>query len=337
MSDSQSAPEADNDPSGLQIELLLSYLRSVPDPVQRVRQCAAAVERFRGLQKHVAAIRRHAVYEATLRPGANGESVAAELGVTPKAVSQATVTYRRQELTYLKSVVQEYLQYPVEDSVKRKIGVALKGRDVIQLARLIVRAHDGWSAWDMPEETWRFLDEGERRARKILSVAAVDPGIPDYRPATLSDTGTGVSDGLDSRPPVDPFYDWPVRVLNALPGITAMAATRAADPAGEWMLSWQILPAMPHTTVFETGPHRDGWAITEWLVWFNRDLARAGEGITSTVTSPPPYLNQPGESLSFQTFGPTAPGSLTPTRWAQALIETWDDGTGYVPVTWPPA
>ncbi|MGW0040066.1 hypothetical protein [Gordonia sp. NPDC003376] len=326
--------EGADDASGVHIEQILSYLRSVPDPVQRVHECAAATERFRDLQKYVGAIRRQAVYEATLRPGANGESVAAELGVTPKAVSQATATYRRQELAYLKTVLREYRNYPQDDSVIREIDVALKGRDVLQLARLIVRAHEGWHTWDLADKKWRFLDEGEERARQILAVAKVDPGRPDYRPAMLSEL-SGTSGDSYGAPEPDPFYDWPVRVLNALPGIAASAGRREYDLPDEWMLSWQILPALPHTTVFETGPHRDGWAITEWLVWFNRDLARAGRGITTTVTSPPPYLNQPGESMSFQTFGPTEPGSMTATEYAQGLIDMWDDGTGYMHIAWP--
>ncbi|WP_143546839.1 hypothetical protein [Rhodococcus sp. 06-235-1A] len=329
-------PTGLGDVSGTHIELVLSYLRSIPDPVQRIRECAAAAERVRGVQKHVATIRRHAVYEATLRPGANGESVAAELGVSPKAVSQATVTYRRQELAYLKSVAQEYFRYPVGEVMKREIGVAVKGRDVVQLARVIVRSHEEWHSWDsLAEKTWRFLDEGEQRARQILSVAGVESVLPDHRPSRLSGPNAVSPDSERRADRVDTFYDWPIRVLNALPGITALGGRREFDVAGEWMLSWQILPALPHTTVFETGPHRDGWAITEWLVWFNRDLARAGKGITSTVTSPPPYLNQPGESLSFQTFGSTKPGSLTPTEWARMLTETWDDGTGYMKITWP--
>ncbi len=290
MGESSQLSVGADDASAVHIEQILSYLRSVPDPVQRVHECAAAVDRFRGLQKHIGAIRRHAVYEATLRPGANGESVAAELGVTPKAVSQATATYRRQELAYLKSVLRECRTHPLDAAVVREIDVAVKGRDVIQHARLIIRAADDLHTWDLGEGEWRFLDEGEQRARKILAVANIDPGRPDYRPPMLSGIPeTPPNDHVVAEP--DRFYDWPVQVLNALPGITAMAGRREYDPPGKWMLSWQILPALPHTTVFETGPHRDGWAITEWLVWFNRDLARAGRGITTTVTSPPPYPN----------------------------------------------
>lgn len=335
MEESEEVGAGSDDASAVHIELILSYLRSVPDPVRRVHECIAAVERLRGLQKYIGAIRRRAVYEATLRPGANGESVAAELGVTPKAVSQATVTYRRQELAYLKSVLREYCNYPLDASVLREIGVALKGRDVVQLAQLIVRAHDGWHTWsDLPAETWHFLDEGEQRARKILDLANVDPARRNYRPPILS-SAAAVSPDNDPSAESDPFYRWPVQVLNALPGITAAAGRRDCDPPGEWMLSWQVLPALPHTTVFETGPHRDGWAASEWLVWFNRDLARSGMEITTTVTSPPPYLNQPGEALSFHTFGPTKPGSMTPTDYARSLIDLWDDGTGYMAIVWP--
>ncbi len=39
--------------------------------------------------------------------------------------------------------------------------------------------------------------------------------------------------------------------------------------------------------------------------------------------------------MTFQTFGPTEPGSMTATEYAQSLIDTWDGGTGYMDITWP--
>ncbi|OZD61054.1 hypothetical protein CH263_19460 [Rhodococcus sp. 06-1059B-a] len=39
--------------------------------------------------------------------------------------------------------------------------------------------------------------------------------------------------------------------------------------------------------------------------------------------------------MSFQTFRSTEAGSITPTEWAQTLIEAWHDGTGYMHMTWP--
>ncbi|MFC9839747.1 hypothetical protein ACFVKB_39115 [Rhodococcus sp. NPDC127530] len=317
--------------TGLHVELTLSHLRSVPDPVQRAHECTAVAEQARQIQGQIAAIRRHAVYEATLRPGASGESVAAELGVTPKAVSQATATYRKRELSYLKSALVEYLQQDLPAAVGREVDAALKARDVVQVARAVVRADDGRHTWDLTNEEWGFLEAAERRAREVMAIAQVSPDRPDYRPSTLADRTVDYDK-------VDPYLRWPVKCLNALPGIAGSGShyRLKGDISESWMLSWQIMSAQPYTTVFEAGPHRDGWASTEWLVWFTRDLIRSGCDLETTVTSPPPYLNQPGESLSFQVFGTIQKGSLSPTQYAEKLIAMWDDHeTGYVDIDWP--
>jgi hypothetical protein len=42
-----------------------------------------------------------------------------------------------------------------------------------------------------------------------------------------------------------------------------------------------------------------GWRTLEFLAWVCTDLIRAGERLKFFPTSPPPYLNTPGECLSF--------------------------------------
>ncbi len=42
-----------------------------------------------------------------------------------------------------------------------------------------------------------------------------------------------------------------------------------------------------------------GWRTLEFLAWLYTDMLRAGERLKFFPTSPPPYLNTPGECLSF--------------------------------------
>lgn len=42
-----------------------------------------------------------------------------------------------------------------------------------------------------------------------------------------------------------------------------------------------------------------GWRTLEFLAWLFTDMIRAGERLKFYPTSPPPYLNTPGECLSF--------------------------------------
>ena len=42
-----------------------------------------------------------------------------------------------------------------------------------------------------------------------------------------------------------------------------------------------------------------GWRTLEFLAWVYTDMIRAGERLKLFPTSPPPYLNTPGECLSF--------------------------------------
>ena len=42
-----------------------------------------------------------------------------------------------------------------------------------------------------------------------------------------------------------------------------------------------------------------GWRTLEFLAWVCDDMTRAGERLEFFPTSPPPYLNTPGDCLSF--------------------------------------
>src|SRR5437870_1408518 len=42
-----------------------------------------------------------------------------------------------------------------------------------------------------------------------------------------------------------------------------------------------------------------GWRTLEFLAWICVDMIRAGERIRFFPTAPPPYLNTPGDCLSF--------------------------------------
>jgi hypothetical protein len=42
-----------------------------------------------------------------------------------------------------------------------------------------------------------------------------------------------------------------------------------------------------------------GWRTLEFLAWVCTDMTRAGERLCFFPTAPPPYLNTPGDCLSF--------------------------------------
>jgi hypothetical protein len=42
-----------------------------------------------------------------------------------------------------------------------------------------------------------------------------------------------------------------------------------------------------------------GWRTLEFLAWTCTDMMRAGERLEFFPTAPPPYLNEPGDCLSF--------------------------------------
>ena len=313
--------------SGIRVERTLAYLASIPDPIQRVKECEEASEQARRIQAKIAVIRRKAVYEATLRPGASGESVAAELAVTPKAVSAAISEFRKADLMQFRHVLSLYGAYASTALSRAELAAAQTTRDVLVAARTVLRAGSSRNVGSESAEIFGVLDEAENRARFLAGVGRIE--VPDslWKRHHIAQSQPNYSD-------VPVRYQYLARILNSLPKILA----DVSDSGGEdnWMISWRVRPAEPYSTVFDAGPHRDGWATTEWLVWLFGDYMRSGYDVYQYPSSPPPYLNEPGESLSFVTMinAKSDRKVVDPNTLAAWIIEMWNE-TGYVEVAWP--
>jgi hypothetical protein len=335
MSDHPEHPEQD-----FRIVRLLAALEAIPDPVERARECLTIGDQVRTIHGRLGEIRRRAVYEATLHPGATGRSVAAALGVSPKAVSQASSEYRQQDLLKFDAAVDALAAQfgDADPDICQLLATKRSTRSVTLLARALLGVYSKWilaGSAGPDEAAFGDLYGTFERAQYVCDLAKVTTaahvgfktlahaGEPDYRD-------------------VPPELVWAVRVLNALPGIRAFGTVYDYDGQQEWSLGWNILPAERYTSVFDAGPDAKGFAVTEWLVWLARDFERSGFSVWSRMTSPPPYLNEPGESLSFLVEGVvgTERNHVTATAFVEALIEHWDGvksgkPAGYWPVEWP--
>jgi transposase-like protein len=313
--------------SGIRVERTLAYLESIPDPYDRIKECGVASDQARAIQGKIAAVRRRAVYEATLRPGASGESVAAELGVSPKAVSAAISEFRKADLELFRSALSLYGRSATTVLPQAEIDAARSSRDVLFAAKTVLKAHVGRVLGAENDDAFSTLEDSAERARALAQAGRLEVPSSAWDRKPIGQTEPDYAR-------VPPAYRYLARVLNALPQILVSIWENQSD--NQWMLSWAIRPAEPYSTVFDAGPHRDGWATTEWLVWFLRDYVRAGYDIDQYVTSPPPFLNEPGESMSFVALFARG-GELKevdPDEFASSIMSTWDT-TGYAPVDWP--
>jgi len=90
-----------------------------------------------------------------------------------------------------------------------------------------------------------------------------------------------------------------VTALNAFGGIQTIGSCGGhPDPRpGQWAEgTWYV--------TFTVGHSESGWFALEFLAWLiNNDYRRAGHHVMLYPTSPPPYLNQPGQSLRFALEG----------------------------------
>ena len=55
----------------------------------------------------------------------------------------------------------------------------------------------------------------------------------------------------------------------------------------------------PGWVKFEIEKTEMGWRTLEFIAWLTADMVRGGERMEFIPTSPPPYLNEPGNCLSF--------------------------------------
>jgi transposase-like protein len=313
--------------SGLRVERTLAYLDSIPDARERIRECEIASEQARSIQSKIATIRRKAVYELTLRPGSSGESVAVELGVSPKAVSAAISEARKADLTLFREALGLYQSIAWTDLASPEIAAARSTRDVLFAARTILRAEVSRNLESESDETFEMLERAQQRARLLASAGKVEVPTSLWPRRPIGQT-------LPDYSNVPPRYLSLARALNALPQVIGWVSDSGLND--DWMMSWQIRPAEPYSTVFDAGPHRDGWATSEWLVWLLRDYERSGHAMNYYMSSPPPFLNEPGESLSFVVSFPKHSDQklVDPDELAAWLKSTWDK-TGYEDVAWP--
>lgn len=312
---------------GIRVERTLAYLESIPDPLQRIRECEVASDQARTIQGKIAAVRRRGVYEATLRPGSSGESVAAELGVSAKAVSAAISEFRKHDLDLFRRALALSTHSGVSALPPAELSAASSTRDVLFAAKTVLKAQAARTIKGETDDDFAFLEEVAERARSIAATGRVE--IPA---------------GARARPPLgqaEPDYTrTPARylrlahALNALPMIIGYVAESNLDDS--WTMSWMIRPAEPYSTVFDAGPHRDGWASSEWLVWLMKDYHRGGWDLDYYVSSPPPHLNEPGESMSFVVNFPKHSTSkvVDPDELADWIKKIWDQ-TGYTAIEWP--
>lgn len=312
---------------GLRVERTLAHLESIPDPLERIRECEYATTQARTISRQIAAVRRKAVYELTLRPGASGETVAAELGVSAKAVSAAISEFRRDDLVQLRHALSLYPEHAATKLPEPEQAAALVTRDVLAAARAVLRANESRDLSRESDETFEVLTNAAQRARALATLGHVD--VPR---SVLEEPAPGPHEPDFER--TDPAFRFLDRTLNALPQIAGYVTNSRQDSS--WVMSWSIEAAEKYSSVADAGPHRDGWLATEWLVWFLRDYERAGYDIDTYVSSPPPFLNHPGSSLSFVAAfsrgGPLRP--VDANELASSLREVWDE-TGYVDVEWP--
>ncbi len=325
-----SAPTSYDDYArGIRVERTLAYLESIPDPYQRIRECGVASDQARTIQSKIAAIRRQAVYEATLKPGSSGESVAVELGVSAKAVSTAIGEFRKADLQLFREALSLYGNGASTTVPEAELRAAAGTRDVLFAARTVLRAHAARDLSSELDTLFEPLENAAHRARVLASTGQVE-----YPKSAWEHLPIGqLQPDIDGMPPEHRRLG---HVLNALPQV--LVSIWGAEDEDDWYVSWHIRPAEPYSTVFDAGPHRDGWATTEWLVWLLRDYQRAGYDIDQYVTSPPPFLNEPGESLSFVVrFGRRGDGkSVDSIELADYVMSTWAT-TGYQEVDWPEA
>jgi hypothetical protein len=321
---------------GLRVERALAHLQAISDPIARVRAADDLADQARGVQSDISQIRRRAIYEATLRPGHTGESVAAQLQVSAKAVSSAVSEFRAKDRRLFQAALEILTRDGVTETPVDQLTPGLRARDVLVQARLVLLAYAQYHPDKTDVDDFELLESAAKRAQEIhRSVGAEAPARAVWDRLTFTERS------LDWEQ-VPPGMLDAARVFNVLPGIVPLFfdlpdITSAERTSIWWRIAWGILPAEDGATVFDAGPHRDGWATTEYLVWFVRDMQRAGYSIWTEVYSPPPYLNQPGESLTFTVEGDLrGEKPIHPDQFVRDLKTAWaDQSTGFMEIDWP--
>lgn len=319
------------------LDRLVESIAALPDPIDRARECVRIGDGVRDLHGRLAQVRRRAIYEATLRPGATGRSVADELGVSPKTVSIASAEFRRDDLALLRRLVEATRSVDpnepgldhAEAMLASSTAVGVLAHVIAQLATPWIRASDVHGGDD---DEWWAIQHGFERAEYLSKLAGLQRSPRRY--ANESD------EELDERNPLS--VRWPCRMLNAMPGIHAFGTEDTTDEGTEWALWWSIESADSNLDIGDVGPSPAGWLVSEWLVWLVRDYRKSGKAIESRVTAAPPMLNTPGGMMSFA-IEASLDGldAVDPHEFARSIQLLWSgDGdkvtpSGYFDVEWP--
>lgn len=155
------------EPAEITLNNAPELLPTLTDPVARAFACdnllAHAIPQ---LQAAVATIRRAAVYDATLRPGATADTVAAELGVSVKAISKAIAEQRAADRDLMRDALA--VAAVVMDVSARELDQAASTRDVPLMARRTLAVLDRADQAGLSAADKATVARTRERAHKIL-------------------------------------------------------------------------------------------------------------------------------------------------------------------------
>lgn len=321
----------------LLLQRVVASVSAIPDPIERALECVRLGDDIRDLHAQLAEVRRRSIYEATLRPGATGRSVAAALGVSAKTVSQASVEFRRQDLKLLHELLAAVRQsLPGHSDLEHAEAMMASTNAIGVLAHLVAKLSTPWHLAENinggDDDTWWRIHDGFERAEYLSALAGLQRAEQDHSLEQIP-----VS---DEHTPL--ILRWLCSLLNAMPGISAFGTLEHDDDHTVWTIWWSVRSNDRHVATFSAGPSREGWLVSEWLVWLARDYRISGRRVESRVTAPPPMLNEPGEMLTFSIEADLdGPEAVDPHDFGRSIVKFWDgEGgalpeSGYFKVDWP--
>ncbi len=104
-----------------------------------------------------------------------------------------------------------------------------------------------------------------------------------------------------------------VEVINRFPGLNTIDSCGGhadAKPYQELEGQWRVGLEVDHT--------EEGWRSLEFLAWAAGDFRKGGQPVTLGAFSHPPFLNTPGQCLTFTLHGK----DILPESFAE-IIDTW--------------
>jgi DNA-binding LacI/PurR family transcriptional regulator/transposase-like protein len=217
----------------------VARLVRIVDPVARVKACDRLADRARDLQHEIGQTRRQAVYEATIRPGATGQSVATELGVSPKAVSAAIGEFRAGDRELLGAALRVLIRPGVSAVPRRQLAAGLRARDVLTQATVVLAALSGHDASQLDRADAALVGAAQARAYRVRGIAGVDAPAqlaPDGESDGAARRGGGGGDGdgggggrTESPPPPRRAAAPSIRDVAAAAGVSYQTVSRVVN------------------------------------------------------------------------------------------------------------